>query len=70
MSETNFSLDRTQFKMHTFQEADNNYEYWSSKSHEERLEAAYYLISIAYGFDVENPPKMNKEIFSMRKCEL
>lgn len=33
----------------------------------ERLRQAYYLISVAYGFDINNPPKLDRTIFSSRK---
>jgi len=65
--EAEVSLDRTQFKKQTFQEADMQYGYWKSKSIAERLRAAYYLISVAYDFDLQKPPGMDKTAFSMRK---
>ncbi len=60
-------FDRTKFKIQTFQEADQNLDYWLSKSPAERLRAAYYLISVAWGFDFHNPPRMDKQVFSVRK---
>ncbi len=60
-------LDRTKFKIQSFQEADDQLSYWLSKSVEERLEAAYYLISVAWGFDFNNPPRLDRTKFSMRK---
>jgi hypothetical protein len=33
----------------------------------ERLEAAFYLNSVAYNYDINNPPKMDRTVFSMRK---
>jgi len=33
-------MDRTAFKINTFEEADNNVEYWLSKTPTERLAAA------------------------------
>lgn len=62
-----FRMDRTKFKMQTFKEASHQLEYWRSKSIEDRLRAAYYLISVAYNFDVKHPPKMDRTVFSMRK---
>jgi len=67
MNNHEYRLDRTQFKKQTFQEADMQYEYWQSKSPVERLRAAYYLISVAYDFDLQNPPRMDRTAFSMRK---
>lgn len=62
-----FRLDKKAFKAQSFQEADNTTKYWLSKTVDERLEAAFYLQSVAYGFDPKNPPRMQKHIFSMRK---
>lgn len=67
MPDKKFRLDRTKFKMQRFEEADIQYNYWHSKTVEERLQAAYYLISIAYQFELNNPPRLNTKAFSMRK---
>ena len=67
MSRGAFRLDRTKFKMQTFKEASHQLKYWKSKTIEERLRAAYYLISVAYNFDINNPPKLDRTAFSMRK---
>jgi hypothetical protein len=42
-------------------------EYWQNTTVQERLEAANYLNSIVYGYDVNNPPKMDRTVFSMKK---
>jgi hypothetical protein len=42
-------------------------EHWHSSTVKERLEAAFYLNSIAYNFDINNPPRMDRTVFSMRK---
>lgn len=60
-------LDRTAFASLTAQEADHQLEYWLSKTMVERLEAAHYLNSVAYNFDFNNPPRMDRTVFSMRK---
>lgn len=62
-----FRLDRTKFKMQTFREASHQLEYWKTKTVEERLGAAFYLMSVAYDFDIENPPRLDRTVFSMRK---
>ena len=62
-----YKLDRTAFKMQTFEETDMQYEYWKKQSIEERFRAAFYLNSIAYNFDLNNPPRMDRTAFSMRK---
>jgi len=61
----NFRLDKTFSKTSTIAEASNNYEYWQTKTIRERLEAANYLIKVAYRI-TEFPP-MGKTIFSTRK---
>lgn len=67
MSDTPFRLDRTKFKMQTFKDASHQLSYWQTKTTVERLQAAYFLISQAYNFDLNNPPKMDRQQFSMRK---
>lgn len=42
-------------------------EYWAQTTPRQRLEAAFYLNSVAYNFDINNPPKMDRMVFSMRK---
>jgi len=51
----------------TAKEADDQQRDYSKKTIEERLEIAYYLASIAYNFDINNPPRMDKTIFSAEK---
>jgi hypothetical protein len=62
-----YRLDKTYGKAQTIEEADKNREYWLQMSVKERLKAAWYLISCAYGFDLEKPPRLDKMAFSMRK---
>ena len=62
-----YRLDRTAFKIQTFEEADNNQTYWLSQSPEKRLQAAWFLTCAAYGLDPHNPPRLDREHFSMRK---
>jgi len=61
-----YKLDRTVFKMQTAKAADNNFLYWQTQSLEERLRAANYLNSVAYNFDINDPPKMDRTYFRMR----
>lgn len=61
-------LDRTAFWAGKFEENETRImEYWQTKSVRERLIAAEYLNSIAFGYDLNNPPRMDKTAFSMRK---
>jgi len=64
---TKYRLDKTIGKAQTIQEADNNRTYWMNKDIEERLSAAWYLITSIYGFTPENSPGLDKSIFGMRK---
>lgn len=60
-------MDRTKFKSQSLVEADHQLDFWITKSRIERLAAAAYLNSVAWGYDLENPPRMNKTVFSVRK---
>ncbi|MCC6723479.1 MAG: hypothetical protein IT258_03145 [Saprospiraceae bacterium] len=60
-------LDRTKFKVQTLEQAYHQLDFWLSKSQVERLLAAAYLNSVAWGYDLNNPPKMDKSRFSTRK---
>jgi len=62
-----FKLDRTAFKMGKQENAEPPGKYWKTKTPMERLAAAMYLNSIAYNYDIDNPPKMDRTVFSMRK---
>lgn len=62
-----YRFDKTAFKAMTFEEADMANIYGIDTSYGERLRQAWYLISIAYGFDIENPPKLDRTVFSSRK---
>lgn len=62
-----YRLDRTAFKAMTFEEADNYMRNYKDVSWQERLEIAWYLTSIAYKFDMNNPPRMDKSVFEMKK---
>jgi len=62
-----YKFDRTAFRMMTFNEADAANVYGKNVSYSERLRQAYYLISQAYGFSMNDQPKMDKKCFSSRK---
>lgn len=64
---SDYKLDKIYFKAQSFEEADNQSSYWRKKDVTERLRAAWYLISCAYGFSLDNPPRIDKSVFSMRK---
>lgn len=62
-----YKLDRTAFKMQKAEEKNSTASFWKTKAVEERLRAAMYLNSVAYNFDVNNPPRMDRTAYSQRK---
>lgn len=60
-------LDRTAFKHQTLKEASHNLAYWKTQSYEKKLEAANYLNSVAYNFDVNYPPPLDRTCFKIRQ---
>jgi hypothetical protein len=56
-------MDRTAFKPQTMAGAAIHSEYYKKMTWQERLTITTFLNSIAYQFDVNNPPKMNRNIF-------
>lgn len=64
-----YRMDKTAFKIQTLEEADDAMRDYSSHSIQERLRIYWYLTSIAYKFDLDNPPRMDKTVFSMKKHE-
>lgn len=61
-----FKLDRNAFKGQTQQEAANHAAIYKNLSWQERLKIAGYLNSVAYNFDVNNPPRMDRTKFSVK----
>lgn len=64
-----YRMDKTAFKVQTFEEADDAMQDYSSYSMQERLRIYWYLTSIAYKFDLDNPPRMDKAVFRIKKHE-
>ena len=62
-----YRMDKSVFKINSFHEADNNRDYWLMKTPEERFTAAWYLIASAWNLDFYNPPRLDRNKFSMRK---
>jgi hypothetical protein len=60
-------LDRNAFKIQSFGEAENTRAYWLTKTSDERLASAWYLICSAWNVDPKNPPRLDRNSFSMRK---
>ena len=60
-----YKLDRTAFKMQTYEQASDHCEYWLSKTATERLKAVAYLNSVAYNYPVHNPPRLDRTYFKV-----
>ena len=63
--ENEFRLDRTAFKAMTAKEAASTNEY-KNLTMLERLKIAAFLNSVAYNYDINLPPKMDRTVFSAR----
>ena len=63
---SSYRLDRTAFKAQTATEAADHAAYYRDLTWQERLRIANYLNSIAYNYPENEPPKMDKTVFSMR----
>lgn len=62
-------MDKSKFSAFNKKNEPNDLEFWKTKTIKERIDAACYLISVAYNFDVNNPPKVDRTIFSMGKLD-
>ncbi len=62
-----YKLDRTAFKIQTFEEADSSICNGKEITVKERLRRSYYLTAQSFGFDILNPPKMDRTHFEMKK---
>jgi len=63
-----YRLDRTAFKAQTFEEEQQS-KTFAEETYIERLKISFYLNSVAYNFDINNPPRLDKTVFSMRKLD-
>ena len=62
----NYKLDRKAFKAQTAEQASNHSAYYKTLTWQERLRIANYLNSIAYNYPENEPPRMDKTVFSVR----
>ncbi|WP_019947402.1 hypothetical protein [Hymenobacter aerophilus] len=62
-----FRLDRTAFHAGTHEENARYHARQQPATMAERLRAAAYLNSVAYGYDLNNPPRMDRTAFATRK---
>jgi hypothetical protein len=61
-----YKLDRTSFKAHTMKEAANHACFYKNRSWQERLSIAAYLNSVAYNYDYNKPPRLDRTKFSVK----
>ena len=66
-SSKKYRLDKTVFQAMTVEEADDYQRNYRKYNWKERLKISFYLTSIAYKFDINNPPKMDKTVFQASK---
>ena len=65
---SSYRLDRTAFKMQTAEEATRSQaEYYRTLTPTERLRIANYLNSVAYNYPENDPPRMDKTFFRIKK---
>jgi hypothetical protein len=62
----NFKLDRTVFRAQTLAEASDHKKYYQNLTWQERLAVTMYLNSIAFNFDLNKPPRMDRNAFSVK----
>lgn len=63
---SNFKLDRTAFKPQTMAEAANHADFYRKLTWQERLSITSFLNSVAYQFDINHPPRMNRNYFAVK----
>lgn len=68
MSETpkKYRLDRTAFEARNASEQVNYGKEHQNLTWQERMRIHQYLNSIAYGYDLNNPPRMDKTLFRIK----
>ena len=64
-----FRLDRTKFKAQTMLDAANHGAYYKDLSWQERLSISAYLNSIAFNYDPQHPPRMDRTKFSAKSLK-
>lgn len=65
-SPVKFKLDRTAFHARNASEQINYGKEYRDLTWQQRMRIHQYLNSIAYGYDLNNPPKMDRTVFSMK----
>ena len=62
-----FHLDRTAHHAGTHEQAAQYHASHQPATPAERLRAAAYLNSVAYGYDLDNPPRLDRTAFATRR---
>ena len=62
-----FRLDRTAFHAGTHAQNAEYHARQQPATPAERLRAAAYLNSVAFGYDLGNPPRLDRTVFSARQ---
>ncbi len=60
-------LDRNSFKSYNFSNQNKEADNYKNFTFEQLVEVFNYLQSVAYNFELNNYPKMDKTVFSSRK---
>ena len=60
-------MDKSEFKMQTFKQADLQQDYWKTRTMEERLQAAMEMTKAAYQIGKDGFSPMDKTLTSCRK---
>lgn len=61
-----YKLDRSAFHARNASEQVNYGKEYKNLTWQERMQIHKYLNSIAYGYDIDNPPRMDKTAFHMK----
>ena len=64
-----YKLDRNQFKSHTMAEAAVHKVYYQKMTWQERLSVASYLNSVAFNYNPESPPRLDRTRFSAKSLK-
>jgi len=60
-----YQFDRNAFKIMSFEEADDYMRNYKKYTWQERLSISLYLTGIAYDFDINNPPRLDRSALRM-----
>jgi hypothetical protein len=61
-----YRLNRNAFKAQSLKEAADHVSIYKKMTWQERLKVAAYLNSVAYNYDLNNPPRLDRTKFSAK----